>query len=559
MFKRVIFILAVAFVGIGCAGQYPAPGGDIQKAVAQDDGGSVDLAAASIEEDFLREAVAYIASDELEGRGPGTRGDRLTRKYLAGRLEELGYEPAGNDGGWEQRFSIVGMTSHMPKTWTFKTAGDKSESFSSVNEYMVNAGVQRPSVSIADAELVFVGFGISAPEEKWDDYKDADLKGKILLILNDDPDWDPDLFGGERKLYYGRWTYKYENAARAGASGAIIIHTTPSAGYSWEVIKSSNSGPQFEIPAEDEPRIQMHAWMTEAASKRLVAVAGKSLDELVSLAKSRDFRPVPLGIATSISFDVAIENTETANIAGILKGSDPALGDQVVVFSAHHDHLGIGDPDETGDRIYNGALDNGVAMAQALGVAKAFAALTEPPRRSILILFVGGEEQGLLGSRHFATNPTVPLSSIAANINFELGNVWGRTRDVTVYGKGKSNLEDMLETRAKEQGRNLTAEKDPRAGWYYRSDQFSFARAGVPAIWFKSGVDFIGREKGWGEARANEWIAKRYHRPSDELEDGWDFSGLVEDARLAFLLGFDIANTDQMPAFYPGDEFAAKR
>jgi Zn-dependent M28 family amino/carboxypeptidase len=378
-------------------------------------------------------------------------------------------------------------------------------------------------------------------------------------VLNDDPDWDPELFAGERKLGYGRWTYKYESAARQGAAAAIILHTTPSAGYPWAVVRSSWAGEQFELPAGDEPRCRFNAWLTEEGTRRLVALSGHDLDALVAAARSRDFRPVPLNLTTSIELAVDIRATETANVAGILRGSDPDLAEEAVVLSAHHDHFGIGEPDETGDSIYNGALDNGVAMAQALAVAGALAKLPERPRRSILILFPAAEEQGILGSRYFAESGAIHPGRIAANINLELGNVWGRTRDLVVYGRGKSQLDDWVAAAARSQGRTITGERDVRAGWFYRSDQISFARVGVPAIWFKSGTDVIGREPGWGEARQAQWIENDYHRPSDEVKDDWVLDGLVEDAQLAFMVAAAVARADVTPTWYPGDEFEAER
>jgi Zn-dependent M28 family amino/carboxypeptidase len=303
----------------------------------------------------------------------------------------------------------------------------------------------------------------------------------------------------------------------------------------------------------------LQAWLTAESAERLVSLAGMSLDDLVASARSRDFRPVSLGITTSIRFPVDIRSTETANVMGILRGADAERGSEVVIYSAHHDHLGVGEPDETGDRIYNGALDNGVAMAQALAVAEAFMALPERPRRSVMFLFVAAEEQGLLGSRYYTLNPTFPPGKMVANINFELGNVWGRTRDVTIFGKGKSTLEDLLTAAARAQGRTVAAERTVRAGWFYRSDQFSFARIGVPAIWFKSGTDFIGRPEGWGDETYAAWIDQNYHRPSDEVRDDWNYNGLVEDARLAFQLGLAVACSEEMPAWYPGDEFEAVR
>jgi len=507
----------------------------------------------------LLDSVTHISSDDMMGRGPGTEGDRLARTYLAQRLEAAGYAPAFREHGYEQPMSMVGVTTELPEEWAFRDGKGREISLRRANEFIGGSGIQEPEAIVDDAELVFVGYGITAPEEDWDDYKGADLEGKILLMLNDDPDWDPELFAGERRLYYGRWNYKYEIAAAKGAVGAIIIHTDLSAGYPWQVVLTGWSGEQFELPAGDEPRIQLKAWMTEEASRRLVEFAGHDLDALIEAARARDFSPVPLGLSTSLDMAVEIRETETANVGGILRGSDLDLADEVVVLSAHHDHFGIGQPDETGDTIYNGALDNGVAIAQALSVAEAISALSKPPRRSIMVLFVAAEEQGLLGSKYYAEHPTVPPSKIAADINFELGNVWGRTADVTIFGKGKSTLEDVLAGLVAEQGRYVTEESTPRSGWYYRSDQFSFASIGVPAIWFKSGTDFIGRPKGWGKQRYADWIEQHYHRPSDEVEDSWNLDGLVEDALLGFRLALTVANADQMPTWYPGDEFEDER
>jgi Zn-dependent M28 family amino/carboxypeptidase len=514
-----------------------------------------DTAADLITPENLRAHVAYLASDRLGGRGPGTEGDALARDYLAGQLEAMGFAPGAPGGTWEQPFSLVGVTAKMPSHWVFKSPEGKEIAFQWWDEYIAASGVQSPKVNVDEAEVVFVGYGIQAIEESWDDFKGADLEGKILLMLNNDPDWDPGLFQGKRRLYYGRWTYKYESAARQGAAGAIIIHTRPSAGYPWQVVQRSWAGEQFELPAKDDVAIKIKGWLTEEAARRLVAFGGQSLDALIEAARSRKFKPVPLMLKTSIGFQNEITGEETANVAGLLRGSDPKLRDEVVIFSAHHDHLGVGEPDGTGDRIYNGAVDNGVAMAQALGVAQALSALPQPPRRSVLILFVGAEEQGLLGSRYFTQHPTFPPGKMAADINFELGNIWGRTHDVEIFGKGKSTMEETLFALAAKQNRVVKGETALDEGWYYRSDQFSFARIGVPAIWFKSGTDFIGRPEGWGAAVMKAWIDEHYHQPDDELEESWNFDGLVEDARLAFYLGVAVANGNEMPLWFPGDEF----
>jgi Zn-dependent M28 family amino/carboxypeptidase len=550
--------LCIAIFTIACGTPAPPP-------ETADSGVTLDLppgfeqASGTIQGEGLLADVSALASDEFEGRGPGSDGDRTARTYLADRLAEMGYEPFFADDSWEQSFEIMGVTGNFPETWTFTGTDGLTDGFAYADEYMVNSGVQQPEVSIRDTEVIFVGYGIQAPEENWDDFKGVDVSGKILLMLNDDPHWDPDLFAGERKLYYGRWRYKYESAARQGAAGALIVHTTPSAGYPWSVVRSSNIGEQFELPAGDEPRTLVNGYLTEDASRRLAALGGHDLDALFEAARSPDFEPIPLGVTTTLEFTNDIRSTETANVAGILPGSDPELADEIMVFSAHHDHFGIGEPDETGDTIYNGALDNGVAMAQALSVAAAFAELPERPRRSVMIFFCAAEEQGLLGSQYFTRSNAVVPGLLVANINFELGNIWGPTRDVIIYGLGKSELDDWVEAGAATQGRTIRSEQDVRAGWFYRSDQFSFARIGVPAMWFKSGVDFIGHDEAWGEARYAEWIENKYHSPADEVEDDWNLVGLAEDARLAFMVGAAVTNADDPPTWYPGDEFEATR
>jgi Zn-dependent M28 family amino/carboxypeptidase len=360
-------------------------------------------------------------------------------------------------------------------------------------------------------------------------------------------------------LYYGRWTYKYESAARQGAAGAIIIHTTPSAGYPFQVVQTSWSGEQFELPAENEPRIQVQGWATEQATRELLAMSGHDLDKLVEAAKTREFKPVPLGITTSIKFENKINRVKTANVLGVLPGSDPTLSKEVVIYSAHHDHLGIGKPDKTGDKIYNGALDNASGMAQVLAIAKAFKALPQAPKRTTMMLFVAAEEQGLLGSEYFALHPTVPAGKIAANINYDGGNIFGKARNLTFVGKGKSTLDEVVESIASIQGRTVLPDQMPDRGHYYRSDQFSFAKVGVPAVYLDIGTDFEGKPEGWGKQQIEDFEEHRYHQPSDQIDSTWNFDGMNEDARLGFWIGVNVANADTMPSWVPGDEFEAAR
>ena len=565
---RILFTALLATLLIGCDQQASVSVADIPASTpatkeASSDGlalpAGFDVAEQTIQAANLRQDVGKIAGDEFEGRGAGSTGDRKARAFLAARLNEMDYEPFFDNGSYEQVVEIVGLTVQDPTDLVLTSADGSTVNYHFGDEYMIMAGVQQPGISVQDAEVVFVGYGIQAPEEDWDDFKGIDLHGKILLMLNDDPDWEAGLFGGERKLSYGRWTYKFESAAQQGAAGAIIIHTTESAGYPWQVVRASNIGEQFELKAGDEPRTQFNGWLTWEGSQALAKLAGFELETLIKSARSRDFRPVPLGVTTSIDLTVDVTAKSTANVAGILRGSDPELAREVLVLSAHHDHFGIGEPDDTGDVIYNGALDNGVAIAQTLAMAGAFRALPEPPRRSILVLFPAVEEQGSLGSKYFANSNVIHPGLIAANINIELGNVWGRTRDIIVYGMGKSELDDWLAKAASVQNRTIRGEQDVKAGWFYRSDQISFARAGVPAIWFKSGVDFIGQELGWGDKQYADWIQYKYHTPGDEVEDSWNLDGLTEDAQLAFRLAAAVAQAEITPTWYQGDEFEAIR
>jgi Zn-dependent M28 family amino/carboxypeptidase len=506
----------------------------------------------------LEAPIRFLADDLLEGRGPATRGDALARLYLARELQSYGYQPGAANGSWEQPIDIVGITSTAPKAWSF-TGKSGNVDLTWYDDYIGTSGVQTATSGFENAEVVFVGYGIQAPEYKWDDFKGTDVKGKVLLMLNNDPDWDPKLFAGNMRLYYGRWVYKYESAARQGAAGVIIVHTTPSAGYPWQVVQSSWSGEQFELPAEREPRIQFKGWATEAAARKLVQAGGKDLDKLIAAAKSRNFKPVPLQLKTSIKLENKVSRVKTANVAGVLPGSDPKLKDEVVVLTAHHDHLGIGPPDSTGDTIHNGAEDNASGCAQVLAIARAFAALPEKPRRSVLVLFVAAEEQGLLGSKYYAEHPTFPPGKIAANINYDGGNYGGRTKDLTLIGYGKSSLDGLAKALLAKQGRTLVPDQFADRGFYYRSDQFNFAKIGVPALYFDNGTDYIGKPAGWGKQRQEEWEDKTYHQPSDEIDDTWEYDGMIEDAQIGFYAAWLVAQSHEMPTWNKGDEFEAAR
>ena len=515
-------------------------------------------AASTIRENRMRADVRFLSSDLLEGRGPATRGDRLAREYLASRFEAIGLEPGAPGGAWEQGFDLVGVTAACPEVLRV-SRGAAGTDLRFHEDYVAFSGTQAPEARVDDAEVVFVGYGIVAPEQGWDDYKGADLKGRVLLVMNNDPESDPQAFAGKRRLYYGRWDYKFEMAARLGAAGAIIVHTDASAGYGWKVVQSSWTGEQLSLPAvPGEPTLPVKAWATEEACRRIARLGGHDLDALRAAAERRDFHPVPLGVRLSLALRNEVSRRPSANVIGRLPGRDPVLSGEAVVYSAHHDHLGT-KPGPAGEPVvYNGALDNASGLATMLAIAEAFVALPERPRRSILFAAVAAEEQGLLGSSYLARHSPVPPGRLAANVNIDGMSIWGRTRDVPVIGLGKSSLDDWVRAIAEAQGRAVVPEAFPDKGAYYRSDHLSFARAGVPAVTVDAGTEVLGKPPGWGRDRQREWEAAHYHQPTDDLT-GWDFSGAIEDAQLLFLLGAKVADAPLAPSWRPGDEFEAAR
>jgi Zn-dependent M28 family amino/carboxypeptidase len=514
-------------------------------------------AAARVDAATIAAHVRFLADDLLEGRGPGSRGSELAMKYIASQMERMGLKPAGDDGGWLQRFDIVGLRTKVTQAPVFAGAGGKLTMNPPV-DFTVGVGNQTETTAIKDAEVVFCGYGITAPEQKWDDFKDVDLRGKVLLVMNNDPEDDPALFAGKTRLYYGRWTYKYEEAGRRGAVGAIIIHTEHSAAYPWQVVQSSYSGgEEFELPLQPgEPRVALKMWATEDQSRAIAKLGGFDLDELRAKAETREFRPVPLKVKMSVATKTALRRVKTANVLGLLPGSDPKLKNQLVVWTAHHDHLGIRAA-KNGDDIYNGALDNASGVAAMLTAAQAI--VPEKPKRSILFAAVGVEESGLLGSLYFTQHPIVPIGRIAANINIDGINIWGRTRDVEFTGLGKSSLDDVVLAAAKAQGRTVKPDLFPDRGHFYRSDQFSFARAGVPATYLGRGLDFVGHDVEWGKQRVEEYVKTRYHQPNDQMDATWTLDGAVDDVRLMVTVGLRLADAPAMPTWKPGDEFEAAR
>ena len=523
------------------------------------DPAQVAAAEQAIKEDALRGHIRFLADDLLEGRGPGSRGDELAQRYIAAHFQSLGLRPAAPGGGWFQEVPLVGVTAHVPATLKIER-GNSSLELKRHDDYVITSGKPQEKVAVQDAEIVFVGYGMQAPEYQWDDFKGTDLKGKVLLVMNNDPADDPELFGGKRRLYYGRWDYKYASAAQQGAAGAIIIHTTESAGYPFQVVQTSWSGEEFELAAGAGPRLDMRGWLTEDASKRLVSLAGKNLDELRAAAEKRDFRPVPLGIKLSLDFTCTVRKQKTANVIGMLPGSDPELSKQAVVFMAHHDHLGLAaERNIEGDAIYNGAIDNASGTAALLAIARACASLPKPPARSLLFAAVGAEEQGLLGSLYFAEHPPIPAGNLAAVINIDGLNFIGPTKDVNVIGLGKSDLDALVEGVARWQNRVVTPDQFPDRGYYYRSDQFSLAKVGVPGVYLHSGISVIGKPEGWGKEQLDEWTRTKYHQPSDDYDENWDLRGAVQDVRLLYHVGLLAAQKRELPKWNPGDEFEAAR
>lgn len=519
----------------------------------------LNVALREITAERLRQHVAVLSDDAMQGRGPASRGDTLATQYIVSQYQALGLKPAGENGTYLQKVPMVGFTLG-PSAILEITKANQAVRLKFPDEFVAFTGVYEPTVTLKDAEIVFVGYGIVAPEQGWDDYKDVDVRGKVLLMMNNDPSPDdPNFFGGKGRTYYGRWTYKYEIAAKKGAAGAIVIHTTESAGYPYQVVESSWSRENFDLAAEDgAPKLKLKAWTTEDATKRYLTMAGFELAKLMKEAEDKNFKPVPLGLKLSTSMKYSVRRLETNNILGILEGGDAQLRSQYIVFSAHHDHLGIGKPVD-GDSIYNGALDNASGVSLMLTMAKAFAAMPTKPKRSLLFAAVAAEEYGLLGSQHFAQNPTVPLKDIAANINTDGMNIWGRTNDVVFLGWDRSSLQHDVDAVA--DGMNMQVKPDPypEKGYFYRSDHFNFAKVGVPALSLNEGTDYIGKPADYAKEMVDKYTEMNYHQPSDELTDEWDFDGGIQQAEFIVRLTMRIAGNPEMPAWNTGDEFARFR
>ncbi len=494
--------------------------------------------------------LRFLASDLLEGRAPATRGGRLAGEYIAAQFQALGLEPAGANGTYFQPVALVGMTPEPTLSWG--KAGGAADTLAYRDAFV--AWGERPEADItANGEVVFVGYGIRAPEWQWDDYKGADLHGKVLLMLVNDPGLvDSTVFLGKILTYYGRWTYKLEEAARQGAAGAILIHTTESATYPWEVVRGSWSVEQFKLDQPHSPSIALAGWVTEASARAALAKAGFNLASLSQAAARRDFHPVATGILASVRIHSALRRVESENVAARLPGRDPRLGSQAVLITAHWDHKGIG-PAVRGDSIYNGAEDNASGVAAILGAAKALAQLPRTAR-SIVFVATTAEESGLLGSEAYVQQPLVPLGQTAAVLNIDVANVRGATRDIGALGMDRSTLGPVFEAAARAESLTVESRPDVR-GSFFRSDHFPFARSGVPALSIKPGADFVGRPKAWGEQQEDVYNQDRYHQPSDEYKPTFRFDGMAQQVRIMVRAARAIANDPAMPRWLPSSEF----
>ena len=507
-----------------------------------------------------------LSSDEFEGRGPGTPGENKTVKYLEAEFRQLGLKPGNPNGTYIQDAPLVGITSKP--TLAFSVGG-KPMPLVNINDFVGFSSRVTPHVESKDTDVVFVGYGVVAPEFGWDDYKGVDVRGKTVVMLINDPPVlgadgqpDPKVFGGKAMTYYGRWTYKYEIAAQKGAAACLIVHETIPAAYPFGVVVSSWTRENFEIstPDKNAGNVGLSGWLTLEAATKLFAASGKDYATLKKAAVTREFRPVPLNAKASFTVDNTLREVASRNVVALLPGTDPKLRNEYVIYTAHWDHLGR-DPKLTGDQIFNGAADNAAGVAVLLELAQAMKALpaAQQPKRSVLFLSVTAEEKGLLGSRYYAQNPLYPLTQTLANINMDGANQFGRTSDMEVIGFGASTIDDVGLAVAKEQGREMRPDSHPERGSYYRSDHFEFAKVGVPAYYTKAGKKFIGQPEDYAEKKVNEYIAKDYHQVSDEVKPDWTFEGAAQDTEFLLQVGLRIANGTTWPTWKPGNEFKARR
>jgi len=513
----------------------------------------------SINSNNIRANLKILSADRMEGRAPGSKGGEMAAAYIEEQFKSIGLEP-GNNGSYFQPFPMVGIDLVGDKKVVFSKDAN-SLVFQYYDEVMFETGLQEVNVEV-DAEVVYVGYGIQAPENNWDDYKGLDVTGKVLLMLvNDPPSEDPNHFGGEALTYYGRWTYKYEKAAEMGAVGAILIHTDESAGYGWKVIQGSWSGEQTALGLNENspPQLSLRSWVSQPTAEKLLELSGYNLGELQNAAAKSDFFPVDLGVTVKTTLTSKIRTLETKNVIGIIRGSDPKLSEEMVIWSGHYDHLGIGAANSEGDSIYNGAWDNGSGVSTIIEMARVAVSLKPELKRSILIMALTAEESGLLGSKYYSENPIYPLATAKALFNIDAINLWGETTDLIPLGFKRSTMESFLAPIAEKGGITLKPDQSPGQGFFFRSDHFPFAKAGVPAVSMDSGNDYVGHDQEWKESTVDAWIDANYHQPSDEFDENWDYSGVVQLARFVLEATFSIANSETTPEWNDGQEFKQAR
>ena len=519
-----------------------------------------------INADDLLKHIKVLASDEFEGRAPGSKGEELTVKYLTEQFKALGLKPGNPNGTYTQEVPLAGVTTQPIASFKI---GDETMKLQYPDDYVASSARLQDEIKVENSDVVFVGYGVVAPEYGWDDYKDVDVKGKTIVMLINDPaipdpadaaKLDPKMFKGRAMTYYGRWSYKYEIAAEKGAAAAIIVHETEPAAYPYSVVRSSWGGENFEIDAADKNmnHVGVRSWITLPTAQKLFQASGVDFNELKKKALSKDFRPVPLKAQASFALQQKVRSFKSHNIVGKIEGSDPKLKDEWVMYTAHWDHLGR-KPEMKGDNIYNGALDNASGVAAILELAQAYGKLPAATKRSILFMATTAEESGLLGAKFYAQNPLYPLEKTLANINIDGTSVWGKTKDIEDISDGNSTLDDMLSAAAQRQGRVMTPNSKPERGSFYRADHFEFSKLGVPALYTGRGRDFIGKPADFGQKKTDDYVANIYHQPSDQVDPAWDLSGAVQDIQLFLEVGYLVANGDTFPEWNPGTEFKAKR
>jgi Zn-dependent M28 family amino/carboxypeptidase len=556
--RHVILIASAAFTLAACS-EAPPPSAAPSAPAAATAPATYKSTFANNGADFA-ERLKKLSSDEFEGREPGTLGERLTTAYLKDQFERMGLKP-GNNGSWFQSVPTVEITLQNTDLTLDVAVGGGNETFAYKTDMVVGNLSAKPEVTLKDSELVFVGYGVNAPEQSWNDYAGLDVKGKTVVVLVNDPGFgnnDAELFKGRAMTYYGRWTYKFEEAARQGAAAALIVHETEGAGYGWGVIENSWSGPQFDLPASEDPapRLDVAGWITKASAERLFGKAGLDFAALRKSADLRGFKAQPLGAKLSASLKSTIKSGSSDNVVALLPGSGKP--DEAIVYSAHWDHLGK-DTTRSGDQIYNGAVDNATGVAGLLVIAEAFAKQNPPPQRSIVFAAVTLEESGLLGSRYYATHPPIAMDKTVADINMDALNLVPTARNFAVVGFGQSELDTYLKDAAATQGRVVTAEESPEKGHFFRSDHFNFARKGVPALYAKGGVDLFEGGEAAGRAAFDDYGKNRYHQPADEYRDGMPLDGAIADLEVMYKIGSKLAGETSWPQWAADSEFKAAR